>query len=301
MDRRAQPSVEAAVKAAPFDYLRPDTVAEALSALAEHGTDARVIAGGQSLGAMLNMRIVTPKVLIDINRLSELSGIARDGRTLVTGAMLRQADALADELIQRNLPLLAQALPHVGHYQTRNRGTLGGSVAHADPSAEIPLSLATLDGEIELRSKRGRRRLKAREFFQSALVTARQPDELVTALHWPARQARQGQSFLELAVREGDYAIVAVACVLDIDADDSTRAIRLGFGGCGGAPQIVEIIEVADPHLDKTAVETVARDAAAQIECRSDVMASAGYRRQLATVLAGKAILAAGAEGRVHA
>lgn len=289
------------MKAAPFAYHRPDTVAEALAALAEHGEDARVIAGGQSLGAILNMRIVTPKVLIDINRLSDLSGIAMEGRALVTGAMVRQSDALANQRIRKNLPLLAQALPHVGHYQTRNRGTLGGSVAHADPSAEIPLSLATLGGEIELRSKRGRRRLKAREFFQSALVTAREPDELVTALYWPVRRARQGQAFIEFAVRDGDYAIVAVACVIDINADGSASALRFGFGGCGEAPQIVDMTGVADTRLDESAVQTIARDAAGRIECRSDLLASVGYRRQLATVLAGKAILSAYAEGQTHA
>jgi 2-furoyl-CoA dehydrogenase FAD binding subunit len=290
-----------AVKAAPFAYLRPDTLAEALAALAEHGDDARVIAGGQSLGAMLNMRIVTPKVLIDINRLSDLSSIDLDDPSLVTGATVRQSDAMADERIRTHLPLLAQALPHVGHYQTRNRGTLGGSIAHADPSAEIPLSLATLYGEVELQSKRGRRRIKAREFFQSALATACAPDELVTALFWPVRRARHGQAFIEFAIREGDYAIVAVACVLDIDADGAASAVRLGFGGCGEAPQIVEMSDVAKTRLDESAVQTIARDAAGRIECRSDLLATAPYRRQLAAVLAGKAIVLAYAEGQAHA
>jgi 2-furoyl-CoA dehydrogenase FAD binding subunit len=301
MGRHAQASLGAAVKAAPFAYVRPDTVAEALAVLAEHGEDARVLAGGQSLGAILNMRIITPKVLIDINRLYDLSGIAMEGREVVTGAMVRQSDALADQRIRANLPLLVQALPHVGHYQTRNRGTLGGSIAHADPSAEIPLSLATLGGEIELRSKRGRRRVKTLQFFQSALVTAREPDELVTALCWPVRQARQGQAFHEFAVRTGDYAIVAAACVIDINANGSVSAMRLGFGGCGDTPQIIAMTGVANTRLDEHAVQTIARDAAGRIECRTDLLASAGYRRQLATVLAGKAILSAYADGQPHA
>ncbi len=289
------------MKAAPFTYLRPDTLAEALAALAEYGADARVIAGGQSLGAIFNMRIVTPKVLVDINRLPNLSDIAVDGRSLVTGATVRQSDALADERIRASLPLLAQALPHVGHYQTRNRGTLGGSIAHADPSAEIPLSLATLGGEIELRSKRGWRRLKTSQFFQSALVTAREPDELVTCLYWPVRRGRQGQAFNEFAVRDGDYAIVAAACVIDINADGSVSALRLGFGGCGDTPQIVEMTGVANARLDENAIQTIARDATGLIECRTDLLASAGYRRQLAMVLAGKAILSAYADGQPHA
>jgi 2-furoyl-CoA dehydrogenase FAD binding subunit len=301
VDRHAQAFVGAAVKAAPFAYQRPDTLAEALAALAQYGDDARVIAGGQSLGAMLNMRIVTPKVLIDINRLSGLSGIDVDARSLTTGATLRQSDAMADERIRTHLPLLAQALPHVGHYQTRNRATLGGSVAHADPSAEIPLSLATLDGEIELRSKRGRRRIKAREFFRSALVTARAPDELVTALSWPVRHARHGHAFIEFATREGDYAIVAVACMLAIDADGAAGVVRLGFGGCGEAPQIVEISDVVKARLDKNTIETIAHDAAGRIECRGDLLATASYRRQLAAVLAAKVIIAALAESQVYA
>jgi 2-furoyl-CoA dehydrogenase FAD binding subunit len=288
------------VKAAPFAYLQPDTLAEALSALAQHGDDARVIAGGQSLGAMLNMRIVTPKALIDINRLSDLSGIAMESGNLVTGAIVRQSDAMADARVRDNVSLLAQALPHVGHYQTRNRGTLGGSVAHADPSAEIPLSLATLGGEIELRSKRSRRRIKARGFSKSALVTAREPDELVTALYWPVGRPGQGHAFIEFAVRDGDYAIVAVACVIDIKADGG-GAIQLGFGGCGEVPQFVAVNGLAHARLHESAVQSIAHDAAGQIECRADLLATAPYRRQLASVLAGKAIISAYARAQAHA
>jgi 2-furoyl-CoA dehydrogenase FAD binding subunit len=163
------------MKPAPFSYLRPDHAREACRALADYGEEARIIAGGQSLGAMLNMRLVTPGVLIDVNRLDALATIEDEGATIVTGALVRQAGALANPVIRSRVPLLAWALPHVGHYQTRNRGTLGGSVAHADPSAEVPLVLATLGGEVELMSRRGKRRLRAVDFFRSALVTARAP------------------------------------------------------------------------------------------------------------------------------
>jgi 2-furoyl-CoA dehydrogenase FAD binding subunit len=288
------------MKAAPFAYLQPDTAAEALLALAQHGDDARVIAGGQSLGAMLNMRIVTPKVLIDINRLSDLSGMAIENGNLVTGAMVRQSDAMADARVRNNVSLLAQALPHVGHYQTRNRGTLGGSVAHADPSAEIPLSLATLGGEVELRSKRAQRRIKARDFLQSALITARAPDELVTALYWPIRRPRQGHGFVEFTVREGDYAIVAVACVIDVNADGTAGAVLLGFGGCGEVPQFVAS-DLGHTYLDEVAIQRIARDAAERIEYRADLLATTSYRRQLAYVLARKAIISAYAEGQANA
>jgi len=282
------------VKPAPFDYLRPDSVEEVLSALAEYGDEARVIAGGQSLGAILNMRIFTPKVLIDINGLADLAGIDVSRGALATGALVRQADALADARIRGQVPLLAQALPHVGHYQTRNRGTLGGSVAHADPSAEIPLVLATLGGEVELRSKRRRRRVKADAFFQSALVTAREPDELLTALCWPTRTAGQGYEFEEFSVRAGDYAIVAVACATK--ADGSLGGIRLGFGGCGEKPQIVAIAGATSRDPDAKTIDEIAHDAAAHIEYRSDLTASADYRRQLARVLAGRALQSAAAK-----
>jgi 2-furoyl-CoA dehydrogenase FAD binding subunit len=283
------------VKPTPFDYLRPDNLAEALSALAEYGTDARLIAGGQSLGAMLNMRLVTPKVLIDINGLSELAGTNLTGATFTAGALLRQADALADPQLRALVPLLAQALPHVGHYQTRNRGTVGGSIAHADPSAEISLCLATLGGEVELRSKRHRRKLPATQFFQSALVTAREPDEMVTNLIWPMRSEHQRCAFVEFSVRDGDYAIVAAACVLDPAGGGS---LRLGFGGCGETPQVVILDMPA--IIDAKTIESIAADSAGKIECQSDLMASSAYRRQLARVLAGRVMTAVCGDEAAH-
>jgi xanthine dehydrogenase iron-sulfur cluster and FAD-binding subunit A len=275
-----------------FAYVRPESVAEALAALAQHGEDARVIAGGQSLGAMLNMRLVTPKVLVDINDVADLATIKSEADVIITGAIVRQSDALIDPQVLARLPLLAQALPSVGHYQTRNRGTLGGSVAHADPSAEIGLVLATLGGEIELRSKRGRRQVPAQQFFQSALVTERRPDELITSLRWPTRRPTQRFAFAEFAVRSGDYAIVAVACVLDLHEDGAARSVRLGFGGASEVPQIVDMPDL-DKRLDTKLIQTIALDAAACIQCRGDLLGSAAYRRQLAGVLASRAMTSA--------
>jgi 2-furoyl-CoA dehydrogenase FAD binding subunit len=284
--------LEAIVKPAPFDYLRPESVAEALSALAEYGTDARLIAGGQSLGAMLNMRVVTPRVLIDINGLDELSAIVSNRNGMTTGALVRQANALANPVLREQVPLLAQGLPYVGHYQTRNRGTLGGSVAHADPSAEIPLCLATLGGEVELRSTRRRRTVPAQEFFRAALMTAREPDEMVTALHWPVADMRQRHVFSEFSIRHGDYAIVAVACVFAARGP----TIRLGFGGCGEAPQVIDLDVPKSGTLDPKYAEAMAADVAGKIECQNDLMATAQYRRQLARVMAEKALLGIEAE-----
>jgi len=282
------------VKPAAFKYVRADSIDEALSVLAKYGDEVRVMAGGQSLGAMLNMRIVTPAVLLDINRVSALSKIVSSG-TVVTGAMVRQADALSDTTIRRDVRLLTQALPHVGHYQTRNRGTLGGSVAHADPSAEIPLVLATLGGDIELRSSRRVRRVEAKQFFRSALVTSRKGDELITALHWPQGPSYQRTAFIEFAVREGDFAIVAVACVFE----EGAGRMRLGFGGCGEVPQVVEI--PAAPGISAKMVEEIARNLSKQLDYRSDLLASAGYRRSLATALARKAMMGSIEKARAYA
>lgn len=282
------------MKPAAFKYMRADSLEEALSVLAKYGDDVRVMAGGQSLGAMLNMRIVSPSILLDINRIFALSKI-ESSDTLVTGAMVRQADALSDAIVRREAGLLAQALPHVGHYQTRNRGTLGGSVAHADPSAEIALVLATLGGEIELRSARRVRRVAAKQFFRSSLVTSRGGDELITALYWPGASPDQRTAFVEFAVREGDFAIVAIACVFQ----EVAGRMRLGFGGCGEVPQVVEI--PITTGTSTRSVEEIAQHLSKQLECRSDLLASSDYRRSLATTLARNAMMASMEKARADA
>jgi CO/xanthine dehydrogenase FAD-binding subunit len=246
---------------------------------------------------MLNMRLVRPSVLLDVNRIDALTRIEDAGDTIVTGALVRQADAMIDARIRNRVPLLAMVLPHVGHYQTRNRGTLGGSVAHADPSAEIPLALTTLEGEVDLRSRFRKRRVRAVDFFRSALVTACAPDEMLVALRWPAANDRMRYAFEEFSVRGGDYAIVAVACVAEYGENDRLARVRLGFGGCGETPQVIEpevieSAEVAGTILDDDLVARIARDAASRIECRADLQGSADYRRHLAFVL-GRKVLAA--------
>ncbi len=173
------------MKPVAFDYHRPNTVAEAVALLADMREQADVLAGGMTLGPMLNMRLVRPRAVVDITRIESLRTIIIKGNMVVTGACVVQSDALRSELVARELPLLTLALPLVGHFQTRNRGTLGGSVAHADPSAEIPLALVASGGTVVLQSRRRERRVPAGEFFLGALATARQPDELIIALEWP--------------------------------------------------------------------------------------------------------------------
>jgi 2-furoyl-CoA dehydrogenase FAD binding subunit len=268
------------MKAAPFDYARPENLEQALDILSRRGEDARILAGGQSLGAMLNMRIVRPAIVVDINRVAGLDRIEVCGSAIATPALVRQADALASPIIREHVPLLAQALPHVGHYQTRNRGTLCGSAAHGDPSAEIPLALATLGGEVELKSRRRSRRVKARMFWRAALNTVREPDECVVALHWPLASQASRYSFSEFSIRDGDFAVVAVACACE------PSKVTLGFGGCGDTPQIVE-----RKLGGAMSAGDIASEASKAIECRSDPFASGDYRRHLAFTLA-KAALA---------
>jgi xanthine dehydrogenase iron-sulfur cluster and FAD-binding subunit A len=272
------------VKPVAFAYVRAETIEEACEVLYREGDGARILAGGQSLGAMLNMRIATPSVLVDINRIGGLNRIEQDAAGVRTGATVRQAAALRNPLIAGQTPLLAAALPHVGHYQTRSRGTLGGSVAHADPSAEIPLALAVLNGSVEIASRRKRRRVPARQFFVSALNTLRKPDEMIAALHWPAALSGDYSGFREYALRSGDYAIVAAACHVRLSEASIIEHLVIGFAGCGERPQILEHAAVGET-LGPVTVAALAAQAKNTIECRADLHASAAYRRQLVGVL----------------
>jgi CO/xanthine dehydrogenase FAD-binding subunit len=272
------------MKPAPFAYVRPQTVEEAVEVLRQEGDAARILAGGQSLGAMLNMRVATPAVLIDINRIAGLDRIGEDEDGIATGAGVRQAAALSDPLVGSRVPLLAQALPHVGHYQTRSRGTLAGSVAHADPSAEISLVLAVLGGSVELASRRRRRRVPARDFFVSALTTQRAADEMIVALHWPAALPSAYYGFREYALRAGDYAIAAAACQARTGEGGRPGRFVIGFAGCGERPQILEF-PLESETSGPAAIAEWAETAMKTVECRGDLHASAGYRRHLAATL----------------
>jgi 2-furoyl-CoA dehydrogenase FAD binding subunit len=201
------------MKPRPFDYARPETVDEAVALLAEYGDEARVLAGGQSLMAMMNLRLADPAVLVDIARIAELGQIRDLGNTIEIGAAVTQNKLLAWPELKAKLPLLACALPYVGHFQTRNKGTVCGSIAHADPSSEIPLSLAILEGEVVLRKKGAERVVKAKDFQVDMLTTAREPDELIVAVRLPVHG--KGVAFREVARRHGDFAMVAVAAIID--------------------------------------------------------------------------------------
>jgi 2-furoyl-CoA dehydrogenase FAD binding subunit len=257
------------MKPKPFDYVRPDTVDEALAILAEHGDEARVLAGGQTLLAMLNLRVVEPAVLVDITRIPELGAIREVDGKIEVGAAVTQNALLAWPELATKLPLLAAALPFVGHFQTRNKGTVCGSIAHADPTSEIPLSLAVLEGEVVLRSHKGTRVLPAGDFQQGMLATARESDELITAVRLPV--VKGGAAFREVARRHGDFAIVGVAAVAE-----SRETIRLGVAGMADRPAVSRIkLNGADGIRD--AIELLAWE----LEGYEDVHASARMRRDL--------------------
>jgi len=263
------------VKPAPFKYLAAGGVEEAIAALAEHGDEAKVLAGGQSLVPMMNLRLATPAVLVDVNRVAELSGIAANG-SLELGATTRQADAERSAAVAARAPLLAEALRHVGHPGTRVRGTLGGSAAHADPAAEIPAVLLALGAELVVHGPEGERTIPADDFFVSTFTTALGPDELLTRIRLPSNGDAWG--FAEVARSHGDFALAGAAVagariVLFGVADRPLRAREAEDALSGGA----------------TPVEA-ARLAAAAIDPTGDAFTSAAYRRDVAAVVVRRAL-----------
>ncbi|MCC6887652.1 MAG: FAD binding domain-containing protein [Hyphomicrobiales bacterium] len=258
------------MKPRPFTYLRPASLEEALQALGRHREDARIIAGGLSLVPMMNFRLIETKALIDISGLASLAFIREDGGDIEIGAATTQSDVLAWPQLAARVPLLAAAMPHIGHFQTRSRGTVCGSIAHSDPSSELPLCLATLGGSVVLQSARGRRVLPAREFQTGMLATARQPDEMITAVRFPTRKPGAGYAFTETANRHGDFAICAVAAVV------SGKTVRLGVGGVAERPTVLDW-----PELPEGEIEDALNDFAWELGGSDDLHATASYRREL--------------------
>lgn len=256
------------MKPAAFDYVRADSLGEVLDALASDGGDARIIAGGQSLMPMLNMRLAKPKVLIDIMRLEEFGRIEAKAGTVTIGAGVRQAALLAWPQLVAALPLISLALPWTGHAQTRSRGTVCGSIAHADPSAELPLMLIALEGEVHLRSRKKRRRVAARDFFAGMMATEKADDELIEAVSFPAGTAPC--AFREVSRRHGDFAIVACAAVA------TKTGVRFSVGGVADVPTAREW-----PSLEGSALDDALNAFAYELEARDDVHATARYRRDL--------------------
>lgn len=267
------------MKPARFDYVRAESLADALAVLASEGGDARVLAGGQSLLPMLAMRLARPSVVIDITRAEGLAAIREEKGAIVVPAAVRQAALLAMPGLARSQPLLAAAMPWIGHAQTRARGTVCGSIAHADPSAELPLCLLALGGSVRLASKKARRTVAAADFFTGMMTTDRREDELVEAVSFPAAKAGAGYAFREFGRRHGDFAIVSVAAIA------TASSIEITVGGVDDTPARRAWTRLGDAELDD-ALNTLAWE----INARDDVHADARLRRDLVRSMGRQAI-----------
>ncbi len=258
------------MKPAAFDYQRADDLDEAAVALAEYGPDARILAGGQSLIAMLNMRLAEPKLLIDISQAASANYVRRDNGHIAIGCAATQASLERFPGLAELAPLVAKALPHTGHFQTRNKGTVCGSIAHADPSSELPLCAALLNADICLRRKKRTRTVMGRDFFTGLLQTMRKPDEVISEIRVPIAASGEAFAFREMALRHGDFAIIAVA------VRASASAITIGIGGAADRPHVRDW-----PMLEGSALTDVLNALAWDLDCQDDAHASAVYRRHL--------------------
>jgi CO/xanthine dehydrogenase FAD-binding subunit len=284
------------MKSAPFDYVRPASLAEACRLLADD-EDAQLIAGGQTLVPMLAMRLARPARLIDILRLPELAGIREEKAAVVVGATTRQAQAERDPVVRGSVPMLARVLPWVGHPPTRNRGTVGGSIANADPSAEIPLVAVTLRADIVLASTGGETSVPAGDFFVAPMVTSIEQGQCVSAIRFPVWPHKHiGTGFFEISARRSDFAFVAAAAQVALDDDDRCIEIALGLGGVCDRPTRLDMSALVGTRLDAASVSEVVNSASADLDAMSDLHASAAYRRRVALTLCIRALDQARAE-----
>jgi carbon-monoxide dehydrogenase medium subunit len=288
------------VKPPRFEYFDPQTTAEAVALLAVHGEDGKVLAGGQSLIPMLNFRLARPQVLVDVNGIAELAYVRERDGTLSIGTLTRQREAEASPIVRERCPLLAAAIHFIGHTAIRNRGTVGGSVAHADPAAELPLVVAALDGTLVARGPGGERAIAARDFFVSYLTTSLAADEMLVEVQLPCLPAGAGVAFHEVSRRHGDFAIVAVGAAVVLDSDGRCTRAALALGGVGPVPfsatEEAALMLAARP--DEAVVREVARRVAARIDPDADLHASREYRREVGGVLVRRALTEAIAKAR---
>ena len=267
------------MKPAPFAYMKARTLKEAVTLLARHKDDARLLAGGQSLIATLNMRLSAPELLIDINGIKGLDGIAKKGKFVEIGALARHAQLERSDIISRHAPLIALAMPHIGHPAIRNRGTFGGSIAFADPAAELPACIVALGGEIDIAGPRGKRKVNADAFFKGLFETALRPQEMVTAVRIPAADKSTRVGFAELARRHGDYAMVGLAATARAQAK-GVADVRLAYFGVGSTPVRAKKAEAA---LAAGNIDAAVN--ALDLEPPDDVQATSKVKKHLAGVL----------------
>ncbi len=279
------------MKPAPFAYAAPAALDDVLALLAEHGGDAKPLAGGQSLLPIMNLRLARPVLLVDVNRVAALTGLVRDGDTVRIGATTRQLEL--ERTVAGDLPLVALALRHVGHVATRARGTLGGSLVHADPAGELPTVLLALDGEVVARSAaRGERVIAAADFQLTTMTTALAEDELLTEIRLPVRP-RAHHGFVELARRHGDFALVGAAVQAELDADGAYARVALALFGVADRPIRLPEVEAAlagrRPE-DADVAREVRAAVSAAVDPGGDVHATGAYRKRVAGVVAARAL-----------
>lgn len=276
------------MKPAPFEYFRPRSLDEALALLAEHGGDAKPLAGGQSLIPAMNFRLATPSVLVDLNGLRELSYITDSPSEVRIGGMTRQRMIERSALVSERAPLVAETMPHVAHPAIRNRGTIAGSLAHADPAAELPAVVLALEATLVVTSAEGTREVRADDFFIGLFSTAVQPGELLTEIRIPRAGGRTGFAFQEISRRRGDFALVGAAAAVQLDEQGHCAEARVALLSVGDRPILAEQAANAltGQRPSAESIRAAAADASTRdIDPPSDIHASARYRRQLASVL----------------
>ena len=284
------------MKLPPFDYACPSTLPEAIELLASHD-DAKAIAGGQSLVPMLAFRLAQPSLLVDLRKLADLRGIRISDAGVTLGAMVRWRDIEDDERLETAHPLLKAAISHVAHYQIRNRGTVGGSIAHADPAAEMPGIAMTCDAEIAVVGKSGAHVIQAADFFQGALTTALTTDEIIVEIRLPAWPAGRRWGFQEFARRRGDFAMAAAAVFYDQDERGKARNAHVGVIGVGDRPLRLSAVEdvLNGESIDEATIAKADAAASAAVDPQDDIHASAAYRRSLVGTMVERALRGAAA------
>lgn len=283
------------MKPAPFEYFAPTTIEEALALLAEHGYEAKILAGGQSLIPTMNFRLAKPGVLIDLNRVSELFYINPDDNTggLLIGAMAREGQVEHSSLVAERAPLISETMPNIAHEQIRNRGTFGGCMAHADPAAELPAIAVALNMQMKIRHQSGERWVPAKEFFVSLFTTALMPDEILVEVSVPRMKPQTGWSFMEVARRPGDYALIGVAALVTLDEKNQCQEAWLTYVNGGDHPFNAEAAtgvlqgQVLTPEAIEAAAETAATK---DVDPPEDIHATADFRRHLVKVMTRRAL-----------
>jgi carbon-monoxide dehydrogenase medium subunit len=280
------------MKLPPFDYARPTSIAEAVALLAAHGGDAKPLAGGQSLVPMLAFRVAAPSLIVDLGKLADLRQIRISGSGITLGAMVRWRDILDHETLRTAHPLLVAAVEHVAHYQIRNRGTVGGSIAHADPAAEMPCIAVTCEAAIAVTGEAGTRVIAAAEFFLGPLMTALKPDEIITGIRLPAWPAGRRFGFAEFARRQGDFTLAGVALFYDQDNDGTARNAHVGVIGAADRPVRLGAVEDAlnGARIDEKTIAAAAAAARAAVDPPDDIHGTGAYRRSLIGTMTERAL-----------